>query len=113
MFQPHFNESKSIQQQVDKFSAAMQHVVNSELKLEANMQALLFMSKLPESYCSMVTGLLMHMDLKVNSILSKATALENLRKSGATNLSNQSTQYVLSTKPAGKGSMLLLQEGWS
>jgi hypothetical protein len=106
MFQPHFDDSKSIQQQADKFSAAMQHVVNGGLKLEANMQALLFMSKLPESYRSMVTGLLTHMDLKdlkVDSVLSKAVAWENMSKSGAANPSNQSAQHVSSTKPAGKG----------
>jgi hypothetical protein len=106
MFQPCFDSSKSIQQQADKFSAAMQRVVDGGLKLEANMQALLFMSKLPESYRSMVTGLLMHMDLKdlkVNLVLSKAVAWENMSKSGAANPSNQSAQRVSTTKPAGKG----------
>lgn len=103
MYEPRLDESKPLQEQFNKLSYRLREVSNGGLKLAANMEALLVMSKLPESYRTMVAALLSTVEIKdltVDLVTSKAMSEENLRKTGT---GNPTANRVSVTKPKSKG----------
>ena len=52
------NDSKPMQDQINKILTTIKDIVNGRIKLEENTQALLLMSKVPESYLTMVSAIM-------------------------------------------------------
>ena len=80
------SDKKPLQDQLGKLQNLLKEVSDGNLKLADNMQALLVLSKIPESYRTLVTGLLLSKDLKdlkIDDIVDKVLAEENVRKTGA------------------------------
>ena len=95
--EPRMNEQKSLQDQMMRIVNRMDDITKNKVTLSAQMKALLLLSKIPESYRSMVSALMATIDvdkISVEDIMSKTLAEESLRKAG------QSANRVSQTKPS-------------
>ena len=98
--EPRMNEQKSLQDQMMRIVNRMDDITKNKVTLSAQMKALLLLSKIPESYRSMISALMATIDVDkvtVEDIMSKTLAEESLRKAG------QSANRVSQTKPKPKG----------
>ena len=96
------NDSKPMQDQINKILTTIKDVVNGGIKLEENTQALLLMSKVPESYLTMVSAIMATTalsDLKIDTLVNKILAEESLRRSGM----GQSASKTSQVKTKGNG----------
>ena len=97
------SENKPLQDQLNKLQDHLKELKDGSLALANNMQALLVLSKIPKSYCTLVSGLLSLTDLTnltVDMVVRKTIAEENVQKTEAT---GSSATRVSTTKPKKKG----------
>ena len=98
---PKMSESKPLQDQINKIHSRVKEIVSNGIKLEENVQALLILSKLPESYRPTISALMATIELKdltVDTIVTKTLSEESLRKTG--NAANRISKPK--TRKAGK-----------
>ena len=96
------NDSKPMQDQINKVLTIIKDVVNGGIKLTEETQALLLMSKVPESYSTMVSAIMATTELselKIDTLVNKILAEESLRRSGM----GQSASKTSQVKPKGNG----------
>ena len=94
------SDQKPIEDQLARIVTRLRDIVNHGITMDEKMQALLLLSKVPESYRSMISVLMATVELdklNVETIISKATSEESMRKSG------QAANKVSQTKPKPKG----------
>ena len=92
---PEMLDSKPMQDQINKIVTRLKEIVDGGIKLEGSTQALLILSKVPESYQSMVSALMATQnikDLKVDTVVSKILAEESLRRSGMGQSASKTSQ---------------------
>ncbi|TBU36485.1 hypothetical protein BD309DRAFT_1071085, partial [Dichomitus squalens] len=96
--------AKPIQHQFDQLVTRLKEIKDSKLELPENLQAMLVLSKIPESYRNLISGLLTSVkleNLKVKTVHEKTLAYENIQKTGMAN--RTSATRVSQTKPKKKG----------
>ncbi|EJF59226.1 hypothetical protein DICSQDRAFT_172211, partial [Dichomitus squalens LYAD-421 SS1] len=96
--------AKPIQHQFDQLVTRLKEIKDSGLALPENLQAMLVLSKIPESYRNLISGLLTSVelkDLKVDTVREKTLAYENIQRTGMANCT--SATRVSQTKPKKKG----------
>lgn len=82
---PEMSDSKPLQDQINKIVTRLKEVDAGGIKLDESTQALLLLSKVPETYQTMVSALMAMTkltDLKIETIVNKILAEESLRRSG-------------------------------
>lgn len=95
-------DTKPLQDQMNKVRTALQETVNGGVALNENLQALLLMSKLPESYSTLISAIMATtavQDLKLETIENRVLAEESIRQSGM----GQSASKTSQVKKKGKG----------
>ncbi|EPS93663.1 hypothetical protein FOMPIDRAFT_1105582, partial [Fomitopsis schrenkii] len=68
------DENKPMQDQISKIQTVLKDIVNGGITLDEPTQALLLMSKIPESYLTMVSAIMattVLKDLKIETLVSK------------------------------------------
>ena len=94
------SDQRSLQDQMSRIVTRIREISTNGLKLEDNIQALILLSKVPESYRPMISALMATMDLDkitVDIILEKSLSEEAMRKTG------QSAARISKTKPKPSG----------
>ena len=79
------DNNKPMQDQISKIQTILKDIVNGSITLDEPTQALLLMSKIPESYSTMVLAIMattVLKELKVETLVSKILSEESLRWSG-------------------------------
>ena len=97
------SDQKPLTDQLNRLEARLKEITNAGLKLDENMKALLVLSKIPESYRTLISGLLSAIelkDLKVETVINKTLSEESVRKTGSV---GSSASRVSNTKPKKKG----------
>ncbi|TFY52466.1 hypothetical protein EVJ58_g10003 [Rhodofomes roseus] len=98
---PEMSDSKPMQDQINKLVTRLKEISGGGITLGDSTQALLLLSKLPESYQSMISALLATQtlkDLKVDSVQSKILAEESLRRSGMGQSASKTSQVKHKSK---------------
>ncbi|KAJ8463023.1 hypothetical protein ONZ51_g10516 [Trametes cubensis] len=94
------SDQRSLQDQMSRIVTRIREISTNGLKLEDNIQALILLSKVPESYRPMISALMATMDLSkitVDVILEKSLSEEAMHRTG------QSATRISKTKPKPSG----------
>ncbi|KZT65953.1 hypothetical protein DAEQUDRAFT_768441 [Daedalea quercina L-15889] len=78
------SDSKPLQDQMNKIVTRLKEVIAGGIKLDESTQALILLSKVPETYQTMVSALMATVKLtklKVETVVNKILAEESLRRS--------------------------------
>ncbi|PIL22314.1 hypothetical protein GSI_15002 [Ganoderma sinense ZZ0214-1] len=97
------SNQKPLRDQFNRLEARLKDITDGGLTLGDDMKALLVLSKIPESYRTLISGLLTSStlaELTVDMVVTKTLAKENVRKTG--NITSSATR-VSTTKPKKKG----------
>ena len=89
------DDNKPMQDQISKIQTVLKDIVNGGIKLDEPTQALLLMSKIPESYSTMVSAIMattVLKELKVETLVSKILSEESLRRSGMGQSASKTSQ---------------------
>ena len=96
------SDKKPLGEQLDKLQFRLREVADGGLTLDEHMKAMIILSKIPESYRNLVSGLLAFKkltELSVSLVVEKTKAEENVRKTG---IGGSSASRVSQTKPKPK-----------
>ena len=89
------DDGKPMQDQISKIQTVLKDIINGGITLDEPTQALLLMSKIPESYSTMVSAIMATTalkDLKIETLVSKVLSEESLRRSGMGQYASKSSQ---------------------
>ncbi|KZT64532.1 hypothetical protein DAEQUDRAFT_769590 [Daedalea quercina L-15889] len=89
------SDSKPLQDQMNKIVTRLKEVIAGGIKLDGSMQALILLSKVPETYQTMVSALMATVkltELKVETVINKISAEESLCRSGMGQSASKSSQ---------------------
>lgn len=98
--EPRMSDQRSLQDQMSRIVTRIREISTNGLELKENIQALILLSKVPDSYRSMISALMATTALDkitVDVILEKTLSEEAMRKTG------QSAARISKTKPKPTG----------
>ena len=97
---PRMSDQRPLQDQISRLVTRIREISANGIKLEENVQALILLSKVPDSYRSMISALMATTELSkitVDTILEKSLAEESMRRTG------QAASRISKTKPKPSG----------